>query len=291
MLHFAVVRVGLITTFLWDRYGPAWLKALAAAGAHVETVAGRDAGAWRHDPRVKRGSSSVFELVAAEAVALSHCDRLLVPSVNEGYDGTKGSASDPFVADLPSALQHAVPGIPKVWRVATNPATPGFEANALAILAEVAGQPASARRVWQTHKSELHQMHTPHARAATPPGDAWVGVLGQPWWMDEPYLAAGFASGDERYLMPAVWPAEDLRNEGWTLDSMLAPSDAEAVGAARRMARMHRVKRLILTVDPQSSADAWLERTVRRMARKPLEVVEPVDPFDTTEGRWVEVSP
>ena len=290
MLHSSVVRVGLITTVLWSRYGPAWLKALEAVGATLETVSGAEASAWRNDPRVQRGSSSIFELAAAEAVALSHCDRLLVPSINEGYDGTKGGAGDPFVADLPAALQHAVPGIPKVWRVATNAATPGFEANALALLAEVAGQPASARRVWQTHKSELLQTVGPGPRPANPPGDAWVGVLGQPWWLEEPYLAASYDFGGERALTPAVWPDSELRSEGWTVDPDLAPSDAEALGAARRMARMHRVKRLVLLVDPTSSSDAWLTRAVQRMARKPLEIVETPDPFTVVEGRRVEAA-
>lgn len=289
MLHFAVVRVGLLTTILWSRYGPAWLKALNAVGATPETVSGADASTWRLDPRVQRASSAIFELAAAEAVALSHCDRLLVPSINEGYGGTKGGASDPFVADLPAALEHAVPGIPKVWRVATNAATPGFEANALSVLAELAGQPASARRVWQTHKSELLQVAGVDRRPSNPPGDAWVGLLGQPWWLEQPFLQASSDHAGERVLTPAVWPEDELRVEGWTYDADLAPSDAEAVGAAHRMARMHRVKRLVLMVDPSSSADAWLERTVKRMARKPLEVVETPDPFVLAEGRQVEV--
>jgi len=268
------MRIGFVTRLLWDRWGPFWSRLLHAAGAEIVAP---DPGLLErasHDPRLGAVSGRAFRAAAAEAIALSGCERLIVPDPNFGYDGARGSAQDPFVADFPGALAQAVPGLPPLLAVPAELSSPAIESLAISILSTVSPSPGTVRRVWQTHRADLK---TPRAAglgtAKTPSTTSTVALVGQPW-----HLSEGLRSrleGTAEHLVSAhqLDPAA-LRDEGWRVDDKLAPTDAEALGAVRRFARRPGIARIRMVVDPESGADEWLARHARALVRRPFDTVE-----------------
>jgi hypothetical protein len=268
------MRVGFVTRLLWDRYGPFWLRLLEAAGAEVALPdAERVAGALA-DPRVEAVSGAAFRRAAAEAIALSACERIVVPDLNAGYAGSRGSAQDPFVADFPAALARAVPGLPPLAAVPAELDAPGLEGAAVGLLSVVSPSPGGVRRVWQTHRADARPPRpggAPTARLTSPA--TTVALVGQPWHLTEA-LRAGLEGPGEHLLSAHQLAPADLREEGLRADPGLAPTDAEALGAVRRFARRGDVATVRMVVDPTSGADAWLERRARALTRRrPFETV------------------
>lgn len=216
----------------------------------------------RIDPRLDAVAGDVFRDVAAQAVALSGCDAILVPALNPGYHGRKGSASDPFVADLPAALARALPGLPPLWSVPVDPTDPTVEETALRQLLAISSSPGSVRRLWQRHRADAKPPRLPASRDVGAGEVAWVG---QPWNVNDERLAA-FPTALVRGPSAHRMNPSDLRDEGWRFDPGLAPTDAEAVGAVRRFARRGSIKEIRVLVDPSCSADAWLLRRARALA-------------------------
>lgn len=273
------MRVGFVTRLLWDRYGPFWLRLLGAAGAEVTLADPERVAGALGDPRVEAVSGAAFRRAAAEAIALSACERIVVPDLNAGYAGSRGSAQDPFVADFPEALARAVPGLPPLAAVPAELDAPGLEGVAVALLSVVSPSPGSVRRVWQTHRADARPPRPGGATPARlPPATATVALVGQPWHLSEA-IRARLERPGERLLSAHQLAPADLREEGRRADPGLAPSDAEALGAVRRFARRGGVARVRMVVDPTSGADAWLERRARALVRRrPFETVPLPEP-------------
>lgn len=283
MLDFRVVRVGFVRSLLWHRYGPFWSRLLADADADVVFAEAEDVARWRDDPRLDAISGRGFRMAGAEALALASCDVIVVPSLNVGYDGSRGSAQDPFVADLPGALATVLPGLPRVMAVPVDLSVKGLDTLAISLLSLVNPSPGLVRRVWQTHQA--------YAKPPVVPG--WpapslgslrlpVGLVGQPWNLTDGVAKAMEREGEVLLRADQVDPVA-LREEGWRVDEKLAPTDAEALGAVRRLARRSDVSRIRLVLDPDAGADAWLARRVHEMARRPVEDVElPLETFEPT---------
>jgi hypothetical protein len=268
------MRVGFVTRLLWDRYGPFWRRLLDAAGAETLVAEPERRAALASDPRLDVIAGRAFREAAAEALALAACDRIVVPELNPGYAGTRGSAQDPFVADFPGALAQAVPGLPGLLAVPADLADDAVEGRAVALLSRIVPSPGAVRRVWQTHRADAR----PPRPAGLPPdggsGARTVALVGQPWHLGgDAERWAG--RGGERLLSAARIAPAEARAEGWRIDPKLAPSDAEALGAVRRLARRPGVDVVRMIVDPSSGADAWLERRARELAaRRPFETID-----------------
>ncbi len=286
------MRVGFVTSLLWDRYGPFWDRLLRAAGATIVTAEPDRLARAAEDPRVAVASGRAFRGAVVEALALSGaCDRIVVPDLNAGYDGARGSAQDPFVADLPGTLARGVPGLPAITGVPADLAHADLERVATRLLAEVAPT-SELRRLWQTHRADARPpRRTPATGAARPSADT-VALVGQPWHLTEAVRARLERSG-ERLLSANDLDPHDLRSEGWRADPGLAPTDAEALGAIRRFARRAGVARIRMVVDPESGADAWLARRAKGTVRRPFETVDlpaeasvdlPADVGESTEA-------
>ncbi len=270
------MRVGFVRSVLWHRYGPFWVRSLAAAGADVvDADPDAVAAAW-DDPRVARVPGLAFRAAAAEAVASSGVDLLVVPSVNAGYEGARGGAQDPFVADLPGALAQVLPGLPPLVAAPTDLDAAGVETTLVSVLGRVNPSAGLVRRVWQTHRADAHPPAAPGLPAPRDGARAAVAWVGQPWHRapDDPDVAPGARTeAGERILAMYALPPADLRAEGWRHDPKLAPSDAEAIGAVLRLARRPDVARFVVEVDDTAGADAWLARKVRALARRDVDEV------------------
>lgn len=267
------MRVGFVTNLLWDRYGPLWVRLLGAVGAEV-TYPEREAvrEAWSDD-RAARVPGVAARGAAAQALALSSCDRVLVPHLNPGYEGTRGSAQDPFVASFPDALAQAVAGLPPLLAVPAEKQGDALETVALETMVAVSQDAGSARRAWRRFRA----LAAPRQRAASLPAapasaERTVGLVGQPWTLSDGVREVLCGAG-EHVVSAHDLPPGALRAEGHRVDAAWAPTDAEAVGAARLFARRAGIDGVRLVVDRTASADVWLERRVRERVRKPLEVV------------------
>ena len=269
------MRIGFVTRLLWDRYGRFWLRLLEAAGAEVSLPDPERVSALSADRRLDAVSGRAFREATAQALALSGVDRLVVPELNPGYEGSRGSAQDPFVADFPGALAQVVPGLPPLVGVPADLAAPDLESRAVGLLTAVAPSPGTVRRVWQTHRADAKP-----PRPAGLPGaggeSRTLALVGQPWHLSEA-LRVRLERGGERLLSAHQLAPAELRAEGWRADPELAPTDAEALGAVRRFARRGDVAALRMPVDEDAGADAWLARKARAWSRREIEIV-PLEP-------------
>lgn len=268
------MRVGFVTRLLWDRYGPFWRRLLSSVGADVVLPEAEEVARWADDDRLDAVSGVAFREAAAQAIALAACDRIVVPHLNPGYEGARGSAQDPFVADFPGALAQVIPGLPGLLAVPAELNLDRIEGRAIEVLTLVAPSSAQVPRAWQTHRADARPPRAP----GLPPDVAGgasrtVALIGQPWHL-APKAERRYGARAERLVAASRFAPGELREEGWRIDPKLAPTDAEALGAARRLGRRPGVDRVRMIVDRSSGADAWLERRAREQVRHRFEVVE-----------------
>jgi len=273
VLPSTVVRVGFLTHLLWDRYGPFWTTLTRAAGADV-VLPSPDAVIERlTDPRVAVAPAVAFRLAVAAALALEDVDLLVAPSLNPDDGATRGAAQDPWVADLPAMLARSVPGLPPVWSLPID-LERSVESEAVTFLRRLTPDVGVVRRAWSQHRAEAHpsrrkQRGVPQA----PAGAVTVAALGQPWWAT-PAVAALLVRAPERAVGPYAFEPGELREEARRVDPALVDTDAEALGALRRLARSAAVGRLRWVVDGSSGSDLWLARRAQAIAGERVELVQ-----------------
>lgn len=270
MLPSEAVRVGFLTHLLWDRYGRFWAALAADVGAEVVRPTADAVLERLADRRVAQVDGVLPRLALASALALGDLDLLVAPRLNPEDGGRRGAAQDPWVADLPTMLERAAPGLPSVWAVPPDLAG-AVDGAAVTFLHRLTPDAGLARRAWSRHRAEARPPRRPSA-APSPAGSVRVALLGQPWWTT-PAVAAVLAGPGEHVTGPAHHDPGDLRVEGRRWDDGLVDSDAEALGALRRSARAAAVDRLRWLVDEDAPSDRWLLRRARARAGERLEVV------------------
>ncbi len=277
MLDSQAVRVGFVTQLLWPRYGGFWRQLVEASGAEtvfptLEGVRGALA-----DQHVQGIATASFRLAAAQAVSLAEqVDWLVVPMLNSESASARGGAQDPFIADFPSALANAVPGLPVIKPVPAALAL-GLEPGAVELIRGLVRDAAQVARVWGRVRAQAKPARLPAVNWDYRPGElATVALIGQPWLHNDELTRSVTRTGE--HLVPQHrLDAAALREEGLRLDPQLIDTDAETLGAARMAARRASVDRIRLVVDAASGADAWLVRRVEKVAHKAVEVVSVQD--------------
>lgn len=274
VLDSAPVRVGFVTQLLFERYGGFWRGLVAGAGATVvlPTREGVLAHADAIDPEQAPGLW--FRLAAVQASSLADCDLIIVPELNPEADDVRGSSQDRWVADLAGALVDAVAGLPPLVPVATYPDA-GIESRAVAMLQSLLHDAAAVTRVWARHRADASKLARSHDARLTHsviensslPSQA---LIGQPWAVTEAVMRAATAAGVTGLSQRAV-ASHRLREEGWSFDARLIPTDAEVVGAARILSRRAGVTGLRFLLDDEAGSDAWLARRVKQAVHKPVE--------------------
>lgn len=263
------MRVGFITQLLWRRYGPFWLQLLEGVGAESVLAPAPAVERALADARLRPASAAAFRLAAAEAIALQEVDLIVAPELNPGVEGGRGGGQDPWVAAFPDTLVDTVSGLPPVVAV---PAALDDDVDTVAIeiLHRVATDPALIRRAWERNRSAARPGRTLSPRWQRLPDEhRTLGVVGQPWLMRDALVRAVAAAGDHLVAQHRLDPVE-LRVEGLRHDPRLIPTDSEVVGAARLLARRGAVDGLVVLVDRDSGADAWLLRRIEEVSHKPV---------------------
>jgi hypothetical protein len=267
------VRVGIVTPLLWERFGPPWVGALRDLGAEVVLPDPDAVVAALVDGRVAELQGLAPRLAVAAVRACGAVDLLLVPELGAPRDGGPGAAQDPWVAELPAMVGRAVAGGPVVVGLPFERGS-HVAARAMPILTRVHRDAGLVRRAWERHKRDLETPWRPVTGA--PPGATGVGrrvaVVGAPWWLRGGALAL-LRGEDERLLGQHELEPADARDEGWRVRPELIESDAEVLGAARRFARQADIDTVRLVLDRQAPSAPWLERRVRELAGRSLEVV------------------
>lgn len=269
------VRVGFVTQLMWDRYGSFWVDLVAGAGAAPEFADRErvlDAFA-RLEERDLPGTA--FRLAAAQALALAHCDLVVLPRLNPESNSERGSSQDRWIADLPGALADAVPALGETQAVATYP-DPKIESSAVVLLQRLIGDSPSVPRVWARHKRAAESQSRLYARGSQPrsiarplsAGDA-TAVVAQPWLLT-PELEERLSLEDPALVTQLALDPGRSREEGWRSDERLIATDAEVLGAARILSRRAGVARLKLLVDDPSGS-GWLLRRLSQASHKPVE--------------------
>ncbi|MBA2667235.1 MAG: hypothetical protein H0U69_09420 [Trueperaceae bacterium] len=288
------MRVGFVTPLLWERFGPPWVGLIADLGADVVVPGPEEVALALEDARPSAALALAPRLAVAAAVACGPVDLIVVPELIAARDGGRGAAQDPWVADLPAMVARALPGGPGVLRVPVEPG-PLVAAAAMPVLMRVNRDAGTVRRAWERRRRELETPwrrpggshgHGPARSAADTEGPR-VALVGPPWWLTEGGVALAGAGArsltGQHHLDP-----EEARAEGRRVTPDLVDPDAEVVGAARRFARQREVDVVRLVVDASSTTAPWLERRVREVAGRNVEVVAARDLAD--DATWARAS-
>lgn len=280
------MRIGFVRTLLWDRYGSFWWDLVRDAGAEPVGSEAARLRAALDDPRVGHVSAFAFRVAAADAVALPPCDLIVAPELNPGVETGRGGGQDPWIVSFPAALATSVSGLPPVVGVPVD-GDAAVEPKALELIRAVDRDPTRVRRVWERHRARARSGRTPSVRWQLRPSELrTVGVVGQPWLVTDPTVAAIGGPG-EHLVGQHLLDAAALREEGLRLDAKLVSTDAEALGAARLFARRGTVAEVRVLTDPEAGSDAWLLRRIRDVVRKELSVAsvrEIADPVAAIAG-------
>ncbi len=263
------MRVGFIRQLLWERYGDVWARLLEGIEAEVQfanpEVVKKQFEAHPEIPGIS------FRLAVAEALALLDTDVLIVPDLNPNEAVARGGGQDPWIARFPEVLQR-IAGLPPVIKV---PAAldAKLESLVLETLLSLKRDPVRVRLAWERNQQSLKPKRYPEPRWSKLPGQSEVaGLTGQPWLLTRQLLTLLNRSEarlvSQQQLSPVL-----LREEAARLEKRLIASDAEVLGAAHYFNRKGSVDKLVLMVDTSSGADLWLEKQVRKIVSKPLEVV------------------
>jgi len=272
------VRVGFVTQLLWPRYGPLWMRLARDAGAEVRVAEVDGVREALADRRVAAVSALAFRLAAAQAVALGDVDILLVPDLLAGAGDAsasgrlaRGAGADPWIADFPDALRTAIAGLPPLVAVPAS-LGPGIEGAVVTALHNLLHDAHAVRRIWARRRAEARDPRPRPPRWTLVPGERrTVGLLGQPWLVGDGLAERATDEGDHVVAQHRLDRAQ-LLGEAARLEGVLAPTDAEVLGAARLFDRRGGVERVRFLADRDAGADAWLADRLRALLRKPLEV-------------------
>ncbi|MCX7739671.1 MAG: hypothetical protein N2047_01410 [Meiothermus sp.] len=234
------MRVGILQSWLGDRYLPFWEAYLRALEVEVVRPQGLE-GELPLPLPIRRVVQEALELKGQGV------DYLLLPDAQLGVEAKRGSPSL-WMVDLEAALAQFVPGLPPVLEV------PAELSPELAGLAAQVGQtlsknPMLARRALERTKRLLEPSYKP----PQPLGEG-VGIVAQPMLLQGEWLEGLRSALGQKglRLLRADKPPAELRQEGAHLELGLElPTDLEAAGMHRYLSRLGRVRSLLYVHDPE----------------------------------------
>jgi hypothetical protein len=142
--------------------------------------------------------------------------------------------------------------------------------------------------VWARHRADAGKLtravgvrtSTSVVEASALPPQA---LIGQPWAVTHAVMRAATAAGLTGLSQRAL-DSHRSRDEGWTFDERLIPTDAEVIGAARILSRRAGVTGLRFLLDEEAGSDAWLLRRVKQAVHKPVEPLPWRDVVQSDDG-------
>jgi len=254
------MRIGVVEGFLSRRYLGFWEAFLRELGVEVLKAQRQTLPL----PFCRPVQELLFQVEALKAKGV---DYLLLPDLQGGVESEKGGGQCPWLIDLEAALLRYFPGPPPVLKV------PADLSQALGRAAEI-GQfltqnPMLAHRALDRTRRLL----TPPEPLRNPPGPGPVGVVAQPYLVEDPAFRKEVAEAFAPHgLTPyfADLPLEKLRAEGAKLGlGVVLPTDLELLGQSHYLDRLGRVKALAYISSYTCPPIPGLMRKAARRAHKP----------------------
>jgi hypothetical protein len=261
------VRIGFVTQLLWSRYGDFWLHALQGIDAEAVFAPLEAVKARFGDEHLRNIPGMMFQLATAQALALDDVDIIVVPSLNDS-DAARGSGQEAWVADFPNMLT-TFGNFPKILSIPAG--LEDVESLAIETLLSLSRESAKVKRSWErnSHRAkpkrfpDMHWTKLPYQKEI-------VGVLGQPWILTSRVLSL-LDSSESLMLAQSQLEPKFLIQEA-PKQKRHIDTDAEVLGAAHFFNRKGAIDRLLFIADQASPADIWLEKHIRQLSSKPLEV-------------------
>ncbi|GEM89527.1 hypothetical protein [Oceanithermus desulfurans] len=262
------MRLGLVDTWMSERYLPFWRAYLRELGAElleprlpVSEALARLEEPWPRPARLL--AARVLELKARGAEAI------FVPeAVGES---PRGTGTCPWAVDPASMLERVLPGLPPLVRVPSELAE-GVLGLAARIGQELVQNPQEVRRALD----RTRQLLKPYKPPAMPRGARLLGLAAMPYLLGDerlyPEVLAAAEAAGWTPVRPDASP-ERLREEGARTGLNIdLPADLEFAGAAHYLGRLGRVAGLLLVVDDHCPPEERLARRLAATTPKPVAV-------------------
>ncbi len=264
------MKVGLLDTWLPRRYRSFWEAFLRALGVTLlfpeepfEAALKAPAPEWVSLP-LRAVLGRIDELKARDA------DVILLPDAQLGVEGERGGGQCPWVRDLQSTVESLRPASPKLFVV---PAA--LDQHVLGLAArlgsELVRNPQEIRLALERSRAQIKPCG-PYGLPGSDAGAASVGLVGEPYLIEEPRLYQGLLEALDPYGVALADRApEELRREGERLGLRLVlPSDLEWAGAAHYLARRASVKVVLSLVEPECEAMGRVAGWIAGKLPKPM---------------------
>lgn len=254
-----VVRIGVLQSWLSERYLPFWEAFLRELG--LEVIRPQEEAELPGLELPAPARTVVFEVGNLKTQGV---DYLLLPDLQLGVESPRAEGQSPWLVNLEAALSRFLPGMPPVLTVPAE-----LNPDLLGLAAEI-GQgltrnPMVTRRALERTKYLLN----PEApRVRNPSSGRIVGVVAQPYVLSDPEIRRQLVGGLEGAgLAPffADLPPAKLREEGRQVAELDLPTHLEAAGMLRYLSRLGRVGGLVLLADEEY---APLPAALRKWAGK-----------------------
>ncbi len=262
------MRLGLVDTWLSERYLPFWRAYLRELGAElieprlpVSEALARLEEPWPRPARLLAARALELKARGAEAIVLP-----------EGVgDSPRGSGPCAWAVDPASMLERVLPGLPPLVRVPPE-LSEGVLGLAARIGQELVQNPQEVRRALDRTRRLLR----PYKPPAMPRGERLLGLAAMPYLLDDPRLYPEVLSAAEAAgwtpARPDVSP-ERLREEGARTGLNIdLPTDLEFAGAAHYLGRLGRVQGLLLLACDHCPPVERLARKLAAATPKPVAV-------------------
>ncbi len=236
------MRLGLVDTWMSERYLPFWRVYLRELGAEllsprlpVTEALDRLSEPWPRPARLL--AARLLELKARGAEAV------IVPEA--AGESPRGSGPCAWAVDPASMLTRSLPGLPELLRVPPE-LSPGVLGTAARLGQELVGNPQEVRRALDRSRHLLK----PYKPPAMPRGERLLGLAAMPYLLDDerlyPEVLQAARSSGWMPTRPDVSP-ERLREEGARTGLNIdLPTDLEFAGAVHYLGRLGKVKGLLL---------------------------------------------
>lgn len=253
------MRIGVLNTWLSQRYQPFWLEFLRALGQELVPPDGSEVAVEL--PIGRSGRQVVAEVIALRG----QVDYLLVPDIQLGQESQRVMGCW-WGDDLKSALEETVSGLPPLLSV-KGELGPWTLGEAVETGQTLVRNPSLLQRALDQTR---HLILPVPARERS---EGQIGLAAEPYLLEDP----GFYPELSAYSQQRGWglrlasgSPEELRQEGRRLGlGPLLPSDLEFAGMAAKLSREGGVEGIILLSDDFCPAGENLAQKIATHLSRP----------------------
>jgi predicted nucleotide-binding protein (sugar kinase/HSP70/actin superfamily) len=272
------MRLGLVDTVLFERYGTWWSSFLSAIGVELLLPKASHAESLRLGQTAMPEELPTIQLLVGRILELStQVDGLLIPDLHPGAEsGLRGAALEPWLVDLPTMLGLRF-SLPTIYKI-----PPHLEPAQTTRLAVQLGQTFTGNA--QVVRRSLDRLQTglkppePAEPVWQKAGNITVGLVGDPILLEQDFLMQEPLRLLEQAGLHAVpisaMPKARAIEEGQRINKNLLQLDHEMIGAARLLAQKAAVQGLVYLYQPFGlGQQQLLERSINN-TQKPCVLLE-----------------